>query len=53
MYDPLDPGSLTGNSINGIAQDAAGVIWIATTNGLSRYDAATDRSRHFERARAA
>ena len=29
---------LTSNRINGIAQDHTGFIWIATNNGLNRFD---------------
>ena len=32
---------LESNSVNSVAQDADGYIWIATTNGLQRYDGAS------------
>ncbi|HEY1138605.1 MAG TPA: two-component regulator propeller domain-containing protein, partial [Lysobacter sp.] len=34
---------LPSNSINGIAEDQSGYLWIATSDGLARYDGITFR----------
>jgi ligand-binding sensor domain-containing protein len=43
VHNPLDPDSLAGNDVNGIAQDASGGTWIGTTSGLSQFDPASGR----------
>jgi len=36
--DPGDPESLSSNYVNTIMEDDTGYLWIATDNGLNRYD---------------
>ncbi len=38
LHDPLDPESLSDNSVRALAEDEFGYIWAGTTSGLSRYD---------------
>src|ERR1700744_5288263 len=39
VFDHLDVGNgLSQNSVLSIAQDGQGFIWLATRNGLNRYD---------------
>lgn len=37
ISDKNDPASLCSNQINGMIKDRSGVLWLATTNGLSYY----------------
>jgi len=39
--EPTDPSSFPSRQARGLAEDAAGRIWIATENGLVRFDPAT------------
>ncbi len=36
-YNPNDPGCISNNKIRLLFQDASGVLWIATDNGLNKY----------------
>ena len=45
-HDSGNPRSLSDESIYGVAQDAAGRVWVGTQNGLNRLDA---DGRHFVR----
>ena len=46
--DPLDLNSLSSPVINGITQDPAGTIWIATREGgLNAFDPRTERFTHY------
>jgi signal transduction histidine kinase/ligand-binding sensor domain-containing protein len=38
-HDSANPRSLSAESVYGVAQDAAGNLWVATQNGLNRLDA--------------
>ena len=40
---PGDASSLSDDRVNGMAQDAAGRLWVATNGGLNRVDLATGR----------
>lgn len=40
--DPLDPKSLSNNSVNKVIADRRGRIWVGTNFGLNRYDPITD-----------
>lgn len=46
-HDSADPASLIDDSINGIAEDPAGLLWVATRKGLSRLDRKTGLFEHF------
>jgi ligand-binding sensor domain-containing protein len=41
-YDPDDPQSSSDNNIRAMAVDSAGVIWLATANGLNTFDPLTE-----------
>jgi PAS domain S-box-containing protein len=42
QYDAADPGSLSGNNVNTIAEDRDGSLWIGTTGaGFDRFDRET------------
>lgn len=38
LHDPSDPDSLSAKEVSDIAEDDSGVIWVATSNGLSILD---------------
>jgi signal transduction histidine kinase/streptogramin lyase len=42
-HNPADPSSLSDNTIIRIFFDRAGTMWLATWNGLNRFDAITER----------
>src|SRR6266851_2959039 len=42
-HNPADPTSLSDNTIIRIFTDHAGMMWLATWNGLDRFNAATER----------
>ncbi len=42
-HDPDDPYSLSASAINALYEDRNQVLWVGTTNGLSRLDRQTDR----------
>jgi diguanylate cyclase (GGDEF)-like protein len=44
---PQNPDSISGNTINDIIEDSHGQLWIATTNGLNRFDYETEKFEHF------
>lgn len=41
--DPSNDTSLSNNSVSGIVEDAGGFLWIATADGLNRFDPLTER----------
>ena len=45
--DPTRPGSLSGNYVWDLARDRDGVLWVATAQGLNRYNPATHNFSHF------
>lgn len=45
--DPSDPGSISSNYIADITEDGNGFIWIATSQGLNKFDRTTDRFSHY------
>ena len=45
--DPLKDHSLSHNRINKITQDEAGIIWVATDRGLSKYDKLKQNLQYF------
>lgn len=48
LSDPLDLNSLSSSVINGMTQDSAGTIWIATREGgLNAFDPCTERFTHY------
>ncbi len=47
QHDPRNPASLSYDRVEGLAEDAGGRIWIATTAGLDRLDPRTRRVEHF------
>lgn len=47
--DPTDPHSLSDNTISELYQDAGGVIWVATFNGISRWNASVETFPHLKR----
>jgi ligand-binding sensor domain-containing protein len=38
QYDPKVPGSLSNNRVNDLCIDHSGTLWVATQNGLDRFD---------------
>ncbi len=38
QHNPLDPNSLSDDAVLSIFEDNAGVLWIGTTNGISKYN---------------
>jgi ligand-binding sensor domain-containing protein/signal transduction histidine kinase len=42
-HNPADPSTLSDNTIIRLFTDHAGSMWLATWNGLDRFDAATER----------
>ena len=42
-HDPDDPHSLSSNSVYSILEDATGVFWLATRDGVNRYQPARER----------
>ena len=46
-HDPDDPTSISSNTVNDIVADPTGQIWIATTNGLNRFDFSTETFTRF------
>ncbi len=42
-HDPVDPTSLSSNSVYSILEDRTGIFWLATRDGASRYTRARDR----------
>jgi signal transduction histidine kinase/streptogramin lyase len=49
VHDPNDPSSLSSNSIIRIFIDRAARIWLATGNGLNRFDPSTGRFAIYKR----
>ncbi len=47
QYDAQNSASLAYDRVEGLAEDATGRIWIATTAGLDRLDPKTSRIEHF------
>ena len=43
-HDPADAATLSDDRVNGLAVDAAGLLWVATNAGLNRLDLATGRN---------
>lgn len=46
-YQPAQTGSLSSDYVTDVAEGADGSIWLATANGLNRFDEATGRVTHF------
>jgi len=46
-HDPNDPGSLSNNTVNNIFRDRDGIFWLATHNGLNRFDPKSGTFRAF------
>lgn len=40
VHDPADPGSLSNNEVHRVYVDRGGTVWVATDNGLDRFDPA-------------
>ncbi|HEX6891782.1 MAG TPA: two-component regulator propeller domain-containing protein [Chryseolinea sp.] len=40
-HDPLNPSSLSSNLVGSVIEDKAGIIWVATDNGLNSFDRKT------------
>jgi ligand-binding sensor domain-containing protein/two-component sensor histidine kinase len=47
--EPGNTNSLGNNVIYSLEKEESGIIWIGTTNGLSRYDRAADKFKHYSR----
>jgi diguanylate cyclase (GGDEF)-like protein len=47
QHDAKNPGSLSHNRVEGIAEDRSGRLWIATYEGLDRLDPRSGRIDHF------
>lgn len=49
QHEPLNPKSLSHNSVRSIYQDKTGVVWIGTYgNGISKYDKYASKFQHFD-----
>jgi ligand-binding sensor domain-containing protein len=48
-HNPVDPSSLSDNTIIRLFTDHVGTMWLATLNGLDRFDAATGRFAVYKR----
>ena len=46
-HDDQDDGSIAGNTIRTIYVDRTGVLWVATNEGIDRYDRDTDSFVHY------
>ena len=40
-HDPANPDSLSSNIVTSVFEDKAGIIWVATDNGLNSFDKKT------------
>jgi signal transduction histidine kinase len=49
-YDIEEPSSLGHHSVNAICEDDTGTLWIATGDGLDRFEAAEGRFDHFRQS---
>lgn len=47
-YDPTDENSLSNNIIREIVEQRAGIMWVATDNGVNRIDLLNDRISRFQ-----
>jgi len=41
LHDPNNPNSISSNYVESLAQDSHGFLWFGTTNGLNKFDPAT------------
>jgi len=48
FFDPVNPNSLANNSINQVYEDSQGMIWVATTSGISKHNWYTSQFEVFE-----
>lgn len=46
-YDPEDPQSISNDNIWSIIQDASGLLWVGTENGLNRFNPETEKFSHY------
>jgi two-component system sensor histidine kinase ChiS len=46
--NPLDPKSLSDNTVNSLEVDSEGGVWIGTRDGVHRFDRKLHRFRHYE-----
>jgi signal transduction histidine kinase/ligand-binding sensor domain-containing protein len=49
-YDLEEPSSLGHHSVNAISEDSSGTLWIATGDGLDRFEAQEERFTHFRQS---
>ncbi len=49
-HDPLDHRSINDDNIRSIVEDGLGGVWLATGNGLARYDESTEKFDRFTSA---
>ncbi|HEY3389248.1 MAG TPA: two-component regulator propeller domain-containing protein, partial [Prolixibacteraceae bacterium] len=47
IHHPNDTNSLVNNDVNGILEDSDGKIWFATNNGISCWDARSEKWKNF------
>ena len=45
--DPQDPGSLSGKFVLSVFEDHAGILWIATDNGINSFDKETNQFKRY------
>jgi ligand-binding sensor domain-containing protein len=45
--DPGNPNSLSSNEVYSVFEDHAGILWIATDNGLNSFDKKTNQFKHY------
>ena len=47
-HDPFDPQSLSNDSVTAVFEDKAGIIWVATFNGLNSLDKKTGTFKRYQ-----
>ena len=47
-HDPFNPDSLSGNIVTSVFEDKAGIIWVATNNGLNSLDKKTGSFKRYQ-----
>lgn len=48
LHDPLNPLSISGNSVNALFEDKEGILWVGTFDGINKYAPAQFKFRHLK-----